>query len=696
MVRKHIGVFLGICLSLTFLSVSSVSNAAPEVVGTKCVKAGSFRTAKNVKYQCKKSAQGLRWVINSPKNTPTTATTTTTTTTSTTTTTIPLTCALGGACVVGDKGPGGGKVFYEHSDGGFFTSADSVCKSSCRYLEAAPVLWSTEEQTPSQASCKYPAKTKLNPHTEPTCIWSTNTTGEIGPTAQGRGIGTGSTNTTAIISDSNAPDTAAAVARGYRGGGKTDWHLASFDEMTEFAESKLFDTEGRKNCWPWNHKDCVNVFHFLYWTSTENPLKPSLPYLKSWCAGDIASLLRIDARMAGPCGLDGSNNAGFFKGNGTSVRPIRAFGPLGASSKTTDTTTSTTAPLYTDPEITSVSKLLTPQECRIQDATVNQYSEVSSGFPRPEALRNATGQLEVLVVPVNFADLSFSNTLDSRGIEKALSGVSRFYSAMSYGRATVNFTIAPQNAWVDLGGTVAQNGIDRNSAGPKWDGSSFYRKVIEIFARSNSIVGYDVVIIVTGDTRAEKNGGQAYSKKTTNQNFAGVQLFGKTPLDLFLVAHELGHAWLGFEDLYLFDGGSPFRNWDTMSTGTVELSGWNRFLAGWLEPNAIRCVSRKTLTRSFIAPLDNQENSSPSRLIVVPLSGFSAVAVDFRVQSDWNPELRKPSVVLYKVDTIFDHGKGPIRLLGVIEKSGESITIDGIKISVINLNSSGAIIEVRE
>ena len=83
--KKHIGVALGVCLSLTLLSVSSVSSAAPQVVGTKCVKVGSFRTAKNVKYQCKKSSKGLRWVITSPKGT---STTTTTTTTSSTTSTI--------------------------------------------------------------------------------------------------------------------------------------------------------------------------------------------------------------------------------------------------------------------------------------------------------------------------------------------------------------------------------------------------------------------------------------------------------------------------------------------------------------------------------------------------------------------------------------------------------------------------------
>ena len=84
--KKHIGLVLGFCLSLTLLSVSSVSNAAPQIVGTKCVKAGAFRTAKTVRYQCKKSAKGLRWVTISAKSLPTTTTSSTTTTT----TTIPL------------------------------------------------------------------------------------------------------------------------------------------------------------------------------------------------------------------------------------------------------------------------------------------------------------------------------------------------------------------------------------------------------------------------------------------------------------------------------------------------------------------------------------------------------------------------------------------------------------------------------
>ena len=49
-----------------------------------------------------------------------------------------LTCATGGSCIVGDTGPGGGKVFYVRADGGTFTSTGSDCGTACKYLEAAP------------------------------------------------------------------------------------------------------------------------------------------------------------------------------------------------------------------------------------------------------------------------------------------------------------------------------------------------------------------------------------------------------------------------------------------------------------------------------------------------------------------------------------------------------------------------------
>jgi hypothetical protein len=49
------------------------------------------------------------------------------------------TCATGGTCVVGDRGPGGGIVYYVSAVN--FTSPGSTCASACKYLEVAPSTW---------------------------------------------------------------------------------------------------------------------------------------------------------------------------------------------------------------------------------------------------------------------------------------------------------------------------------------------------------------------------------------------------------------------------------------------------------------------------------------------------------------------------------------------------------------------------
>ena len=50
-----------------------------------------------------------------------------------------VSCADGGDCYVGDRGRGGGIVFYVASTN--FNSAGSACGTSCRYLEVAPSTW---------------------------------------------------------------------------------------------------------------------------------------------------------------------------------------------------------------------------------------------------------------------------------------------------------------------------------------------------------------------------------------------------------------------------------------------------------------------------------------------------------------------------------------------------------------------------
>ena len=121
--------------------------------------------------------------------------------------TISATCAKGGACKVGDVGPGGGKVFYVATSA--FTSTGSACNTACKYLEAAP----------SDHSSKV--------------AWCSNTSSSLGVTAQG--IGSGMSNTT--TADSTCTSGAIQVAADYTNNSKTDWHLPSKDELAQlYAE----------------------------------------------------------------------------------------------------------------------------------------------------------------------------------------------------------------------------------------------------------------------------------------------------------------------------------------------------------------------------------------------------------------------------------------------------------------------------
>jgi hypothetical protein len=129
-----------------------------------------------------------------------------------------ITCANGGTCIVGDTGPGGGKIFY-------VATTPFVCgstrASTCNYLEAAPVSGTAA-------------------WTDAVYAWSGNTTVELFAPAQLTQVGDGYANTLAIIGQSdggNAPEKAATKSQAYRGPNNlTDWYLPSKDELNQMCK----------------------------------------------------------------------------------------------------------------------------------------------------------------------------------------------------------------------------------------------------------------------------------------------------------------------------------------------------------------------------------------------------------------------------------------------------------------------------
>ena len=132
-------------------------------------------------------------------------------------------CANGGVCAVGDKGPGGGTVFYVDTEGRY---------NDFDYLEVAPAAASTDvEWSTTTPHCGLLA----NESCQNTYL---TTEEEVGNYVA---MGTGRAATAAIIARHDAggvpkADYAAGVADTYTTPTASDWFLPSKDELNEMCK----------------------------------------------------------------------------------------------------------------------------------------------------------------------------------------------------------------------------------------------------------------------------------------------------------------------------------------------------------------------------------------------------------------------------------------------------------------------------
>ena len=153
-----------------------------------------------------------------------------------------LTCATGGTCIVGDTGPGGGKVFYVRAGGGTFTSTGSDCNTACKYLEAAPadqsagIVWAT-----TTTKCYAVNSNTDDQNCQLNSIYS-NTAGQAASRTAATAIGMGMSNTNQVharltTAGGVARNTyASGIAFDFTNNGKTDWHLPSRDELNQMCK----------------------------------------------------------------------------------------------------------------------------------------------------------------------------------------------------------------------------------------------------------------------------------------------------------------------------------------------------------------------------------------------------------------------------------------------------------------------------
>jgi M6 family metalloprotease-like protein len=413
----------------------------------------------------------------------------------------------------------------------------------------------------------------------------------------------------------------------------------------------------------------------------------------------VSQNLLVRKRAKAACDYAQTLNPGlsvWFQSKPTTVRSFAGKVLITLKQSTTLPTTnpdsnSGQGDLSTHPSITNPAQLSPVELCKTAD--VSPRSDTSNGFPRPVTSKTGTVSARILLVPIIFSDLPYTDA-DNQRMKYATDQVTRLYQETSYGRVSLTYEYLPKQYWVTMSKSAAEYRLPENI--PQYNKTFLVEDVFALADSSINFSLYDGVALTTGySTRI--NGGQGFpgvSFATKNGVAKGVTLeLGSAAANSEVMAHELGHSLFGLEDLYVFLNANrpsvpdpvPAGPWDMMSSLGKEFFGWNKLLMGWLDTHHVRCIGNQVSSSHFIDTIDKP--GSKPKLVLINLSNGVTLAIEGRTSPS-------KGALVYKIDTRINHGDGPIFAQKSLLGSGQQLTLDGWTIKVAAVDTSGILIDV--
>jgi hypothetical protein len=126
-------------------------------------------------------------------------------------------------------------------------------------------------------------------------------------------------------------------------------------------------------------------------------------------------------------------------------------------------------------------------------------------------------------------------------------------------------------------------------------------------------------------------------------------------------AHEFGHS-MGLPHVGSSREPNAFQGLDIMGSQdgeSKELSGWLRFVSGWLDDEKIYCQQPSALKDTEITLMPLNESSKGIKMVVVPVSETKAVIIESRRESKFSCAMpsKRNGVLTYIYDATLSHGE---------------------------------------
>jgi hypothetical protein len=359
------------------------------------------------------------------------------------------------------------------------------------------------------------------------------------------------------------------------------------------------------------------------------------------------------------------------------------------------------------------------EECKIKEVSNQSSSGARTGFPRinPPLYAN-TGTIKWALVPIDFNDLPGEVDFLKR-VQEQMDLASEWIDIVTEGQVRVIWQV--QKEWIRVPGTSNDYAVPLSVNLPRPEIAKVWNTFI---AESDKVVNYrDVQAVhfilpkgqnVIGEAAKGYAWDSAVSDFTTNE---GSKIGFFTIPGVFYDRWDIGRNYwsywvkeysrgLGAGAIGASRLSSSFQTYDVQGNtdGERELSGWLRFLLGWMPDARIYCQQVSNLNTVELTLIPLSDKFKPGlKMAIIPLSESRAIIVESRRESKFAciTSTQRDGVFVYLYDAKFGNGQEYLSAIVPAGRNaegyncatppsvdpllheGESVTFEGVTIQLL-------------
>jgi M6 family metalloprotease-like protein len=346
------------------------------------------------------------------------------------------------------------------------------------------------------------------------------------------------------------------------------------------------------------------------------------------------------------------------------------------------------------------------ENCKIKEVNLNGARngragpdgapiKLPSGFPRIAPAIQHVGNVKWGLIPIDFPDLKGDQDFRKR-VDDQTKKLSDWYFTVSERKLKIDWSI--HNKWITLPKETKNYSIEfsanlRDSA----NGEKLFKDAMATADPEFNFTNIQQVIFILpkGQTFIkETSQGFPWDKavidlKTNEGSVSGFSIAGSIFDDpgreyWSYWAHEFGHS-IGLAHIGVSRGEiPPFSPWDLMGLQdgpSKDLSGWLRFLIGWLNSDKVYCKTIGINKEIELTLLPINSTESGIKLAVVPLPSGKALVVESRRVTPFSckTNTKRDGVLAYVYDPNLMHGEDFLVPLTPMERAPEGWECNGQK-----------------